>query len=203
MDKIEYTLLQLDVIKELANVGGGNAATSISVLIDKPVDMTVPAIEVLGYEEVYDQIMAEDSMVNAVLIRMSGDAEGVFLFIASDQVSENLVNMMVPSGIQIDEEMRESAIKELVNIVVTSYLNSVGKMVDVFLISSVPVLVRDMFGAILSSVYIESEQYDDNIMIIKNEFLYQGDRMDSSLYFVPRPGVLNKLFKILGVGEEQ
>lgn len=203
MDKIEYTLLQLDVIKELANVGGGNAATSISVLIDKPVDMTVPAIEVLGYEEVYDQIMAEDSMVNAVLIRMSGDAEGVFLFIASDQVSENLVNMMVPSGIKIDEEMRESAIKELVNIVVTSYLNSVGKMVDVFLISSVPVLVRDMFGAILSSVYIESEQYDDNIMIIKNEFLYQGDRMDSSLYFVPRPGVLNKLFKILGVGEEQ
>jgi len=203
LDKLEYTLLQLDVIKELANVGGGNAASSISVLIDKPVDMTVPTIELLGYEEVYEQIMAEDSMVNAVLIRMTGDAEGVFLFITSDEVSENLVNMMVPSGIQINDEMSESAIKELVNIVVTSYLNSVAKMVDVYLLSSVPILVRDMFGAILSSVYIESEQYDDNVMIIKNEFLYQGDRMDSSLYFVPRPGVLNKLFKILGVGEEQ
>ncbi|HEY4543031.1 MAG TPA: hypothetical protein VIG40_00165, partial [Tissierellaceae bacterium] len=61
------------------------------------------------------------------------------------------------------------------------------------------ILTTDIFGAILSSVYIESGQYDDKIMIIKNEFLYLGKRLESSLYFVPQPGVLEKLFKKIGL----
>ena len=199
---MEYSLLQLDVIKELANIGGGNAASSISKLIDKPVDMYVPTVEIFTYEKVYDKIMSEDSMINAVLIRMSGVKEGVFLFIIKDDIAKDIVKMMVPDGVEITEEISISAIKELVNIVVTSYLNAIGSMIDVRLMSSVPLLARDMFGAILSSVYIEEGQYDDNIMIIKNEFIYEGDKLESSLYFVPRPGVLESLFKILEVGEE-
>lgn len=202
LDKINFTVLQLDVIKELANVGGGNAASSISKLIEKPVDMYVPTVELLTYKEIYDNIMSEDSMINAVLVRMTGGGEGVFLFVLKDKVSNDIVEMMLPSGVEINEEISQSAMKELVNIVVTSFLNAVGSMIDVSLISSVPLLIRDMFGAILTSVYIEEGQYDDNIMIIKNEFIYQGDRLESSLYFVPRPGVLNRLFEKLGVGED-
>lgn len=203
LDRINYTTLQLDVIKELANVGGGNAATSISQLINEPVSMTVPTIKILDYNEVFTQIMSEDVMVNSVIMEMTGSAEGMFLFITSDKVSEDLVNMMLPSGMDINDELRESAIKELVNILVTSYLNAIAHMVTVNLISSVPLLIKDMFGAILSSMYIEAGQYDDNVMIIRNEFLYKGDKIESSLYFVPKPGVLNNLFKILGVGEER
>lgn len=203
LDRINYTTLQLDVIKELANVGGGNAATSISQLINEPVSMTVPTIKILDYNEVFTQIMPEDVMVNSVIMEMTGSAEGMFLFITSDKVSEDLVNMMLPSGMDIDDELRESAIKELVNILVTSYLNAIAHMVTVNLISSVPLLIKDMFGAILSSMYIEAGQYDDNVMIIRNEFLYKGDKIESSLYFVPKPGVLNNLFKILGVGDER
>lgn len=202
LDKTGYTELQLDVIKELANIGGGNAASSISKLIEKPVDMYVPTVELLAYEEVYNNIMSEDSLVNGILIRMSGAGEGVFLFIIKDQVSEDLVKMMIPMDIDTSEEMCHSAMKELVNIVVTSFLNAVSKMIDVRLMSSVPLHIRDMFGAILTSLYIEEEQYDDNIMVIKNEFVYQGDRLESSLYFVPRPGVLDSLFRKLGVGED-
>ena len=121
----------------------------------------------------------------------------------SDDVADSLANMMLPSGIEVNEEIKQSAINELVNILVTSFINAISMMVDIKLMSSIPIYVRDMFGAILSSVYIESEQYDETVMIIKNEFLYQGDKMESSLYFVPKPGVLQKLFKLLGLGEEQ
>jgi chemotaxis protein CheC len=72
-------------------------------------------------------------------------------------------------------------------------------MLDINLISSVPAIAVDMFGAILSSAYMESEQFDENVMIIKNEFIYEGDKVDSSLYFIPRPGVLDSLFKLIGV----
>lgn len=199
LNKEDFTFLQLDIIKELANVGGGNAATSISKLVKKPVNMMVPTIEILNYNEVFEKIMAEDQMVNAVIMRMFGDGEGIFLFVTTQEASQDLINMMMPEGILLTEELGDSAIKELVNILVTSYLNAISKLVDVNLISSVPTSTIDMFGAILSSTYIESEQYDENIMIIKNEFIYQGEKIDSSLYFVPKPDVLASLFKLVGM----
>lgn len=194
----EFSDLQLDIIKELTNIGGGNAATSISHLINKPVDMSVPTIKILNYNKVFEEIMPEDKMVNAVIMRMLGGGEGTFLFIMDEETSIDVVNMMVPDGIQLNEELSNSGIKELVNILVTSFLNSVSKMINVSFISSVPLLTKDMFGAILSSVYIESEQYDDNVLIIKNEFMHAGDKIEASLYFIPKPGVLTKLFNKLG-----
>ncbi|WP_249323150.1 chemotaxis protein CheC [Wansuia hejianensis] len=199
MNKGKFTDLQIDIIKELVNIGGGNAATSISQLISKPVNMTVPIIEILDYNQVYENIMMEDQMVNAVVTRMLGDAEGIFLFIVNDETADNLANMMMPEGIEQTMEIRDSAIKELVNTLVSSFLNATSKEIGRSLISSVPLLTKDMFGAILSSVYIESGQYDEDIMIIKNEFSYLGEKIESSLYFVPNPGVLEKLFKIIGV----
>ncbi|HAE62361.1 MAG TPA: chemotaxis protein CheC [Eubacteriaceae bacterium] len=191
--------MQLDVIKELANVGGGNAATSISQLVDKFINMSVPTIDILDYNEVFSEIMAEDQMVIAVTLRMIGDANGNFLFVCTEENAEKLVKMMLPQGMELSHELEYSAVCELVNIVVTSYLNAISKMLDINLISSVPAIAVDMFGAILSSAYMESEQFDENVMIIKNEFIYEGDKVDSSLYFIPRPGVLDSLFKLIGV----
>lgn len=194
----EFSYIQLDILKELTNIGGGNAATSISHLIDKPINMTVPTIEILNYNEIFERIMPEDKMVTAVVMRMLGGGEGTFLFVIDEEASFDLIHMMVSNGIEIDDELANSCIKELVNIVVTSFLNAVSKMIDISFISSIPLLTKDMFGAILSSVYIESEQYDDNVLIIKNEFIYQGDKIEAQLYFIPKPGVLTKLFNKLG-----
>lgn len=194
-----YTTLQLDFIRELTNIGGGNAATSISQLINKPVNMLVPTIELKSYNEIYEETLAEDIMVSAVVIRMLGDAEGIFLFVTTPELSKNLIKMMLPDDTQVNDELRDSAIKELVNILVGSFLNAISQIVKINLLASEPFAAEEMFGAILSSVYMESEQYEDNVMIIKNEFVYQGDKIDSSLYFVPKPGVLGNFFKIIGV----
>ncbi|MFZ7120909.1 MAG: chemotaxis protein CheC [Eubacteriaceae bacterium] len=199
MDNNDYTALQLDTIKEFANVGGGNAATSISQMIDKPVNMSVPTIEIMNYVQVFEQIMPEDEKVIAVSMRMFGEAKGNFLFVCSEEKSMDLIKMMVSKSIEINEEIGYSAIKELTNILVTSYLNAISRMINVNLISSIPALAKDMFGAILSSAYIETDQYDENIMIIKNEFIQDGDKIESSLYFIPKPGVLSSLFKIIGI----
>ena len=99
----------------------------------------------------------------------------------------------------MDDEIKVSALKELVNILVSSYLNALTKLVNTNLISSVPLYTQDMFGAILSSVYMEAEEYDENIMIMKNEFHYQEEDIEGSLYFIPEPGVLDSLFNKIGV----
>lgn len=194
-----YTVLQLDVLKELANIGGGNAATSISSFIDKPVGMSVPRVEILHYEEVFDRIMREDTMVNAIIMKMIGDARGYFLFVATQRDSYDLINMMIPNNKPISEGIQVSALKELVNIIVNTYLNAISKIVRVNLLSSVPIFTMDMFGAILSSAYMEVEEYDENILILNNEFYYNDNKMEGSLYFIPEPGVLIRLFDRIGV----
>lgn len=199
MEENKYTALEIDCLREVVNIGGGNAATSLSKLMDKPINMRVPIIEVLSYEQVYKDIMAEDEVVNTVIMNMIGDGEGTFLFVASISTMDNVAKMMMNSEEEMSDEIKNSAFLELVNITVSSFLNAISKMMDVNLITSIPLQITDMFGSILSSVYMETEYYDENIMIIKNEFLYNGNKIESSLYFVPRPGVLEKLFKILGV----
>lgn len=194
----DYSSLELDALKEIINIGGGNAATSLSQLINETIDMTVPVIQIMEYDEVFTTIMPEETLIHAVLIKTLGTAEGVFLFVARPEESDKLVNMMA-QGIRIDQPFSDSALKELVNVLVNSFLNAVTQMIDVMLSSSVPLLTKDMFGAIVSSVYLEQEQYDPNVLILKNEFHYLGERMEASLYFVPKPGVLEKLFTILGV----
>ena len=198
----DYSLMELDALKEVVNIGGGNAATSLSQLINKPVDMTVPVIEMLDYSEVYEQIMPEDAVVKAVMMRMFGDADGMFLFTVNQAASESIVKMMIPEEIDYSESLADSALQELVNILVNSFLNAIIKLLDIHLLTSIPLLTKDMFGAIMSSVYLEQGQYEESVMIIKNEFYYAGDRLESSLYFVPQPGILEKMFDLLGVGGE-
>ena len=94
-----YSVLQIDVLRELANIGGGNAATSISSLIGEAISMSIPKVEILHYEEVFRTIMSEETKVNAILMRMMGNAKGYFLFVATDEDSDQLINMMVPEGI--------------------------------------------------------------------------------------------------------
>ncbi|MEK4947358.1 chemotaxis protein CheC [Carnobacterium sp. FSL W8-0810] len=197
--KSNYSAVELDVLKEVINIGGGHAATSLSQLIEKPVHMTVPVIEMMEYADVYEQIMPEEAVIKAVIIKMMGDAEGVFLFTVDQQVSETIVAMMLPENTPYSEAMANSALQELVNILVNSFLNAVMKLMDANLITSVPIVIEDMFGAIMSSVYLEQNQYDDSIMIIKNEFYYLGDRLESSLYFVPKPGIIEKMLTALTV----
>lgn len=197
--KSNYSAIELDVLKEVINIGGGHAATSLSQLIDKPVHMTVPVIEMMDYAAVFEQIMPEETVIKAIIVRMMGDAEGVFLFTVDQQFSKDLVAMMLPEDTPYSEAMADSALQELVNILVNSFLNAVMKLIDRNLITSVPIMIEDMFGAIMSSAYMEQSQYDDSIMIIKNEFYYLGDRLESSLYFIPKPGIIEKMLTALTV----
>ncbi len=199
MSREKYTPMEMDALKEVANVGGGNAATAISILVDKTIHMDVPQLEILNYDEIYSEIMGEDEMVMAGAMRVMGDGSGSFLFVVKSEDAEKIFSMMMPGMQGITPEMEYSALGEFVNILGSSYLNAVARLLDLTLISSVPAVTEDMFGSVLSSSYIMSEQYEEQVMIIKNEFTYDGMRVESSLYFIPRPGVLDQLFKKIGL----
>lgn len=199
MSREMYTLMEMDALKEVANVGGGNAATAISILVSKTIHMDVPQLEILNYDEVYKDIMGEDEMVMAGAMRIMGDGEGSFLFVVKCEDAHKIFEMMMNGDYEMTPELTYSAFSEFVNILGSSYLNAVARLLDVTLISSVPAVTEDMFGAVLSTSYIMSEQYDEHVMIIKNEFTFNNLKIDSSLYFIPRPGVLDQLIQKIGL----
>lgn len=171
-------------IKEIVNIGGGNAATSLSALINQPVRMDVPTLELMEYEEIFKTIRAEDTAVKVVLIRLR-DGEGSFIFVVEPEHAQELAKMMISTDAGISDDLVDSAVTELVNILVNSFLNATMKILNKNLTASVPVVTVDMFGSVLTSLYMEQSYFDSKIIIVKNEFWSMGKKIEGSLYFVP------------------
>ena len=113
--------MQLDIITEFYSIGVGNAATSLSQLINHPVVMTVPLVETMDYSELFEGIMSDESSVNAAITMIHGELEGAFLFVIRDDEADKLVSLMLGET-QGDHEMAASAFIELVNIIVNTFL---------------------------------------------------------------------------------
>lgn len=192
-------LLRYNALQEVVNIGGGHAATALSKMIGNKIDMDVPFVKLLPYDKVYETIQSDDTIVKAVLSKLIGKEYGVFLFVIDPEDAKALAEIVLPEHDDLSEELVDSALKELTNILVQSFLQAVMQLIDKPLFASVPVMTVDMFGSILSSVYMDQSQFSDDLFIIKNNFYSSGHIIEGSLYFVPKPGVLEHLLKELGI----
>src|SRR5699024_2791505 len=144
--------LQLDMLKEIGNIGAGNAATSLSKLINKRVDMQVPSVKIVPFEEVMNIIGGPDQMIVAILFQIQGDISGTVYFILSKDEAEKLINQMVPTQINLfnGEEINDlssSVLREVGNILTGSYLTALSDFLNVNIHPSIPYFSVDMAGA--------------------------------------------------------
>lgn len=194
-----YSDIQLDALKETMNIGGGKAATTISQMIGSVIRMRVPEVTILSYSELYAQVMADDQEVYAVLSSIVGDLKGAMLFVITNAAAKDLSGLMVGTKEELSEEIKVSAVSELTNIVSSSFLTSIGGLLDKKIKPEVPFCSYDVFGAVISSAYMEFDQFGDEVMVIRNEFSYDSKQLEASLYFIPEVGVIDKIIKALGV----
>lgn len=185
-----FSPFEIDIMKEIINIGGGNVATSISKFIEKKVHMNLPIITQLTYNEIFETLMPAEEIVKAVQMEVDGAIKGQFLLL----VDETNIMQFSPEDRRLiqNEELANSAFCELANILVNQFIQAVASLFDVPLVTSVPYLAEDMFGSLLSSAYLEEFQYDDQIWVFKNEYWIENEKWDSSLYFVPQDGILEK-----------
>lgn len=190
--KLAKDELNDSALKEILNLGGANAATSLSKLIRKTVRMDVPTLELMEYVQVYEEILADDKEVKVVIVNLVGD-EGAFLYVITPENAEELARQMYHDEIEITEYLINSAMKELGNILVNSFLNAIMRVTHLSLISSVPSYRQDFFGSILSSVYLEEGIYDSTIFIMHNEFWSDNEKIDGKLFFIPTPELMDQV----------
>ena len=198
MDYNNMTPLQLDALKEVSNIGTGNAATALSQLLGRKIDMNVPDINIVPFEEVMAEI-GEEKVAVGVLVRVLGDTPGNILFVFEKSTALDLVHRL--TGMQEEElsEMGNSVMCEIGNIISTSYMYAIAWFTNLTITPSVPAVSYDMLGAILSTTFIEAGQYNEHVLDIETVFKEDGSEISGHFYYIPMPGSLEKILNTLGV----
>ncbi|MGI6124179.1 MAG: chemotaxis protein CheC [Acetivibrionales bacterium] len=192
----------LDVLKEIGNIGAGNAATALAKMLDKKIDMKVPQIRVMKFSEVSDVLGGAESEVVGILLGVNGDINGNILFVLDLISARRLVNMLMgrPLNDEIEfNSMECSALQEIGNILAGSYLSSLSNLTNLRILSDIPGLAIDMAGAILSVPAIEFGKSSDTVLYIENEFTYGVDSVVGDFFLVPDEISYGRLLNALGV----
>lgn len=201
-DVLELTPMQMDVLREIGNVGAGNSATALSQIINHRIDMNVPEVSIVPLGDVPDLVGGADAMVVGVFLRVYGEAPGNILFLMPKESAFYLVDMLMGKhhgDTQNLDFMDESALMEIGNILSGAYLNALFTMTKLSLLPSIPALAMDMAGAILSVVLIQLGQMGDHALVIETEFLAEEDGIKGHFFLVPDPGSLDTILSAVGV----
>ncbi|KRF31905.1 CheY-P-specific phosphatase CheC [Paenibacillus sp. Soil787] len=193
---------QMDVLKEVGNIGAGHAATALSTLLDKPIDMLVPKVRMLPFEEICESVGGAETVVLAIFLRVDGDAPGNMFFILDLDAAKNMLRDLIGLNIENQEEYSElelSALNEIGNILAGSYLSSLADFTNLNMQPTVPALAIDMAGAILSYGLLQFGQMGDQALLIDTKFMEGKNEVQGHFFLIPDPESFGKIFSALGV----
>ncbi|MCX7842616.1 MAG: chemotaxis protein CheC [Clostridia bacterium] len=194
--------LQLDVLREIGNIGAGNAATALAKMLNKKVDMDVPKVKILEFKDVSEILGGADILVIGILLRVSGDLAANIMFILECKAARVLVNLLMGKPVEHEGEFNEielSALKEIGNILSGSYLSALSALTNMRLIPSIPDIAIDMAGAILSVPAIEFGKVGDSVLYIETEFSEGSTKVVGDFFLIPDVESYEILLKALGV----
>lgn len=186
-----------DVLREIGNIGAGNAATALAQLLQTKVDMKVPKVDLLDFNQVGEAMGGEEQIMAGIYLGVQGDITGSIMFLLEEKSAHDLVSKLMGTKVENDKEFNEmeiSALKEIGNIITGSYLSSLSSLTNLNIIASVPDLSIDMAAAILSVPAIEFGVLGDKILMIQTAFT---DDMELNGYFILVPD-LQSYDKLLG-----
>ena len=194
-----YSDLQLDALRELANIGSGTAATALSSMLGRPVDVSVPSARALPLAEAVEATGDPEAEANAVVIPVIGDLTGVVLLLFTPEDAAGICRLL---GVEPDSEWAESALGEIGNIVGTSYMNAMGAMTGLEMEPDPPLAARDMLGALVASVVMDQlDGTSDTTLLLDSELLVEGESCSMSFLLIPAAGGVQVLLERLGLGD--
>lgn len=194
--------MYFDVLKEVGNIGTGNAATSISMMLDMKINMHVPDAKLIAVQDLNTVIGSEEEEVVGIYLRVHNGIEGSLMFLLKRAAAYFLLNRLFDRSQSYDKPfdgMDISAMEEMGNIIAGSYLAAIANMTNLTIEPSVPYISVDMAGAILSFAAVQLGQYGDDALMIETSFEDQNI-LQGYLIFLPECGSDIRIFQALGIG---
>ena len=198
----ELSSLELDTLKEIGSIGTGNAATSLSALIGKPVRIQQPEVRIMGYNEAIEWIGGPEEITAGVLVGMSGQISGIMLSVQQLEFVNLVLDSMLDRSVEDYMELQElesSALTEVGNIMISTFINALSGLADIDIELTVPAFTVDMQGAIMAVPMAEYGGQSDYIMTIGGNFICNGKEIPCRLLLSPDIRSLNFLLRKLGV----
>ncbi|MBQ8411287.1 MAG: chemotaxis protein CheC [Ruminiclostridium sp.] len=194
--------MEIDVLTEVGNIGAGNAMTALSSMIGQMVDIEVPAVKILGFQEAIDYAGGAEKTIAGILVPITGEVEGEILFL----LEEDLVGLVVSTFFGVEDvdllnltpDMR-SALTELGNIMAASYINAIASLTGMAMQVEIPMLSVDMLGAIMSVPAAELGEMSDKLLYIDNLMVIDKVSIKSKMMLLPTVASLDRLVRSLGV----
>lgn len=198
----ELNETHIDVLREIGNIGAGNAATSLGVLIDETVSITLPNVRIEDYDAVVNTVGGAEKMVVSVLIHFEGDANGIIMFLLDMDDAKNITEILVGKEDDSEEglsELKLSAVKEIGNILGSAYLGSIASLTNMSIDISIPYVAVDMAGSILSTPVIQFGAIDDKVMFIEESFKTESRELKSNVILFAEIETVKNILSRMGI----
>ncbi len=206
MTDSKFTDFQLDALKEISNIGLGNAVTSLAQLVNRRIDMNIPLTRFMPLEETIALVGGPEEVVSCVSLNLSGDVPGIVLFVFDSQSTLHLVDLLMGMdlGSTVDlDEMGESAVKEIGNVLTGSFIGALCQMTQLNMATAVPMFAFDMLGAILTSLMVASGRVEDQVLVIQTRLFQEKEvNIKGHFFLLTEPGSIQVLFNALGLTVE-
>jgi chemotaxis protein CheC len=192
----QYTELQLDALRELANIGSGNASTALSAMLGRSVDISVPKAQALPFAEAVDAAGPAEQDITGIVLGIIGEMQGTVLLLVPPADADAMCRML---GVEPDDEFALSALGEIGNIVGTSYINALAGMTGMDIEPTPPATTTDMLGALVATVLAGAAMDSDIALMLDSNLVVEGEDCSISFVLVPDHGGVDLLLSRLGL----
>lgn len=194
--------MHIDVLREIGNIGAGNAATSLARMINRRVEMVTPVVRILDITDADRALGGPETPVIAILVELHGDIQGIMMFILGNSFAQSLLQSLLGEE-QVDclhlSEMETSALSEIGNIMIAAYTAAISSLSHLEIKISVPAVTADMVGSLLTVPAAEMGSVSDKIIFIEDDFINANDKITANMMLIPNLESLNKLMNSLGI----
>ena len=194
--------LQLDVMREIGNIGAGNACTALSVLLGTMIDMSVPNVHLFGYESTAQHLGGEDKMVIGLKIEINGDLDGMMVHVVDRRFAERIINTFYAKkldNITSLDEMDSSVLNEMANITSGAYANSIATLTSLFVNIGTPLQIPGKVSDIMKLPLMEFVKPGEKVLVVDEMFTIDDEHISSNMILALESESLEKLFARLGV----
>jgi chemotaxis protein CheC len=192
----QFNEVQLDALRELANIGAGTASTALSSMLGRSIDLSVPDARVLPMEDAVGQLGSAEDEITAIVLGVEGELPATVLMLLTPDDAEKICGML---GLAPDDELAPSALGEIGNVVGTSYLNALAGMTGIEVEPTPPATVTDFLGAIVESVLAARAMASDRTLLMDSSLVIEHEDCSIAFLLVPDHGGAEELLARIGV----
>lgn len=201
-DLSQLSDMHIDVLREIGNIGAGNAASSLAQLLNRKVDMKTPVVRIMDITEVDKAMGGPETPVVAILVEVTGDIHGIMMFVVGQTFIQDLLTTLLGED-KVDfmhlSEMETSALSEIGNIMIGAYVNAIASLSNLVINISVPAVTADMVGSLLTVPAAEMGAVSDKIIFVEDDFQNEQNAITANMMLIPSLDSLEKLMNGLGI----